>query len=86
MAKTTKVTHEFNFEKSLDELNQIVEKLEQGGLALEDALSQFERGVMLTRQCQEALRSAEQKVEILMEKNGEFNLQPYQSEENSESE
>lgn len=77
---------EINFETALNDLNQIVEKLEQGGLSLEDALSQFERGVKLTRLCQEALRAAEQKVEILMEKNGELNLQSYQVDEDSDKE
>jgi exodeoxyribonuclease VII small subunit len=54
-----------NLEKSLEELEAIVVRLEQGNLTLEDALKQFERGVALTRACQHALAEAEQKVEML---------------------
>jgi exodeoxyribonuclease VII small subunit len=59
-----------DFERSLAELEGIVEKLEQGDLSLDDSLKHFERGVQLTRICQAALKQAEQKVEILMRKSG----------------
>lgn len=59
-----------DLEKSLAELEKIVERLEAGDLTLDDSLKQFERGVALTRQCQTALRNAEQKVEILLRKSG----------------
>ncbi len=59
-----------DFERSLAELEAIVEKLEQGELSLEESLQQFERGVQLTRACQTALKEAEQKVEILLRKSG----------------
>ena len=55
-----------DFERSLAELEALVERLEQGDLALDDALKSFERGVALTRQCQGALKAAQQKVEILL--------------------
>ena len=55
-----------DFEHSLAELEALVERLEQGDLALDDALKSFERGVALTRQCQGALKAAQQKVEILL--------------------
>ena len=55
-------------EKSLEELEALVARLESGDLSLEDALKEFERGVKLTRQCQTALAEAEQKVEILLKK------------------
>ena len=54
-----------DFEAALAELEQIVERLEQGELSLEESLRQFERGVELTRSCQKALRLAEQKISIL---------------------
>ncbi|PZN26940.1 MAG: exodeoxyribonuclease VII small subunit [Proteobacteria bacterium] len=57
-----------DFERSLAELEAIVEKLEHGELSLDESLRQFERGVALTRACQEALKQAEQKVEILLRK------------------
>ena len=69
-----------DFERSLAELEAIVEKLEQGDLSLEDSLKHFERGVQLTRACQTALKQAEQKVEILMRKSGaadQFEAAPF---------
>ncbi len=55
-------------EKSLEELEALVTRMESGDLPLEQALKEFERGVKLTRQCQAALQEAEQKVEILLRK------------------
>jgi len=55
-------------EKSLVELETLVEKLEGGDLSLEETLKYFERGVKLTRECQATLKEAEQKVEILLNK------------------
>jgi len=55
-------------EQSLQELEEIVERLESGDLPLEEALKQFEHGVKLTRTCQTILKQAEQKVEILLKK------------------
>ncbi|MFV2060598.1 MAG: exodeoxyribonuclease VII small subunit [Gammaproteobacteria bacterium] len=64
----------FNFESALAELEKLVEKMEQGDLSLEQSLVDFERGVTLTRQCQESLKTAEQKVQILLEQNGQQTL------------
>ena len=68
------------FEESLAELEQLVERMEQGNLGLEESLKLFERGVQLTRSCQKALKEAEQKVQILMADNGEPTLQPFNDE------
>ena len=57
-----------DFETAMRDLEQIVERLEHGDLPLEESLAAFERGVMLTRTCQTALKEAEQKVEILLKK------------------
>ena len=54
-----------DFEAALAELETIVQRLEQGELSLEESLRQFERGVVLTRSCQKALRQAEQKIRVL---------------------
>lgn len=56
-----------NLEKSLADLEKIVAQLEDGDIALEQALKQFEKGVKLSRDCQTALQAAEQKVQILMD-------------------
>jgi exodeoxyribonuclease VII small subunit len=56
-----------HFEKAMAELSSIVDDLEAGELSLDDALKTFEKGVSLTRQCQDALQQAEQRVQILLE-------------------
>lgn len=55
-----------DLEKSLAELEEIVEQLESADLPLEKSLKQFERGVRLSRDCQAALQDAEQRVQLLM--------------------
>lgn len=65
------------FEDNLAALESIVAQLESGELSLEDSLKQFEQGIALTRACQESLAAAEQKVQVLMSKNGEELLQPF---------
>lgn len=57
------------FEQSVNELELIVKQLEKGELSLEESLKQFENGIKLARQCQEALNQAEQKIEILTKNN-----------------
>ncbi len=59
-----------NLEKSLTDLEQLVEELESGDLPLEKAMKKFEAGIKLTRGCQAALKDAEQKVEILLKSAG----------------
>ncbi|MFZ5602756.1 MAG: exodeoxyribonuclease VII small subunit [Pseudomonadota bacterium] len=66
-----------DFEKSLQTLEQLVEKMESGELTLEMSLEAFEQGIRLTKECQQALQEAEQKVQILMSRNGSDELQPF---------
>ncbi len=56
-----------DLEKSLTELEDIVQLLEEGEIPLEQALKQFEKGVKLSRECQTALRAAEQRVQVLLD-------------------
>jgi len=63
------------------DLEAIVERLEQGDLPLEESLAAFERGIMLTRSCQAALKEAEQKVEILLKKSGDSVVEPFNPDE-----
>ena len=67
------------FEEALSELESLVEKMENGDLSLEESLASFERGVALTRTCQEALKNAEQKVEILSSRNPQAPAEPFDS-------
>ena len=54
-----------HFEQSLDELEQLVGKMEHGEMSLEDSLAAYERGVGLYRRCQAALEQAELRVRLL---------------------
>lgn len=67
----------FDFEASLNELEKLVDALEEGDVSLEQSLQDFERGINLTRACQSALTDAQQKVQILLEKNGQSALEDY---------
>lgn len=68
-----------SFETSLNELQQIVTRLEDGSIGLEQSLSEFERGVNLLRTCYRILEEAEQKVELLTGFNaqGEPTTEPF---------
>ena len=59
-----------NLEKSLQELETLIDELESGDLPLEQAMLKFEQGIKLTRNCQAALKDAEQRVEILLKSAG----------------
>ncbi len=59
-----------DFEAALAELERLVEKMEAGEQSLEEALASFQRGIELTRTCQQALKQAEQRVEQLVQKDG----------------
>jgi exodeoxyribonuclease VII small subunit len=59
-----------DLEKSLSDLEALVEELESGDLPLEKALQKFEEGTRLTRGCQAALKDAEQRVEMLLKSAG----------------
>ncbi|MDG0996856.1 MAG: exodeoxyribonuclease VII small subunit [Gammaproteobacteria bacterium] len=61
-----------DFEKSMAELEQIVQQLEAGDQPLEKALELFEKGITLTRNCQTALEKAEKRISVLTEEQGDF--------------
>ena len=71
----------FNLEKSLAELEELVEELESGDLPLDKAMKKFEAGIKLTRGCQAALKEAEQKVEILLKSAGDEQLEDFDVED-----
>lgn len=56
---------QLSFEEAMAELDDLVSQMEDGDLSLDDSLKAFERGVMLTRQCQQALSQAELRVKTL---------------------
>ena len=66
-----KKTDSFNFEQALEDLEELVTAMEEGELSLEESLQAFERGIKLTRECQTALKKAEQKVQVLINEDGD---------------
>jgi exodeoxyribonuclease VII small subunit len=79
--KNMSSTKKFNLEKSLADLEDLVEELESGDLPLEKAMKKFEEGIKLTRGCQTALKEAEQKVEILLKSAGGEDLEDFEVED-----
>ena len=73
MAKKTPMP---DFEAALAELEKLVEKMESGNQTLEEALQSFQRGIELTRVCQQGLKDAEQRVEKLLQQNGSISIEP----------
>ena len=71
-----------NLEKSLADLEALVEELESGDLPLDKAMKKFEEGIKLTRGCQTALKEAEQKVEILLKSAGGDDLREFDQGDN----
>ena len=67
-----------DFEQALSELESLVARLERGDVPLDDALRTFERGVALTRHCQACLQAAQQKVEILLKRGGQSQVEPFE--------
>lgn len=65
-----------DFEKSLEELESLVDQLESGDLSLDQSLKQFKRGVELTRHCQGVLNEAQQVVQKLVDTNDESSAVP----------
>lgn len=66
-----------DFEAALSELEKLVAKMESGEQSLEEALAAFQRGIELTRTCQQGLKEAEQRVDKLLAENGEVHIEPH---------
>jgi len=79
--KQTELLKTAKFEKSLQQLQDLVNKLESGELSLEQSVSTFEKGMELAKNCSDALTAAEQKVQILLEKNGVVTKQDFHFDE-----
>jgi exodeoxyribonuclease VII small subunit len=69
------------FEKSLDELEKLVAKMEGGELSLDESLRSFERGIALFRNCQSALEQAELRVKLLLDPDDPDSAQPFDASE-----
>ncbi len=78
---------DLNFEKALADLEAVVDKLEKGGMSLNESLTQFEKGVKLARFLRDELDKAEKKVEILLkDEKGDIKAKPFGLEEDGAGE
>ena len=75
----------FNFEESLASLEGLVDAMESGDLSLEESLKAFEQGIKLTRECQQALDAAEQKVQLLLANTEVSEATPFDDDDNGDS-
>lgn len=78
---TNKISALPDLEASLKEITTLIEQMEKGELSLEQSLTCFERGITLIKHSQKILQEAEQKVQILITKNGEEKLSDYESDQ-----
>ncbi len=72
---------EMSFEESLTELESIVEKLENGQLSLDESLLLFDKGIKLVKECDTKLKSAQQRIERLIEENNGLISEPFELQE-----
>ena len=83
MKETEKETQENTFEEALQKLELAVEKLDEGSLSLEEAMSTFEDGVRWSRECHQFLEKAEERVEIILKnENGKYETKPFETDGN----
>jgi exodeoxyribonuclease VII small subunit len=72
----TKKKQAFDFGTALGQLETLVERMEEGNFSLEESMKAFEQGIKLTRECQQALTAAEQKVEVLVQQGSSPTSEP----------
>ncbi|WP_339062489.1 exodeoxyribonuclease VII small subunit [Tepidibacillus marianensis] len=70
-----------SFEQSLERLEEVVDQLESGHVPLEQAIDLFQEGMKLAKRCHIKLDNIEQKIEVLLEKDGEFLRKPFEQDE-----
>ncbi len=76
---------ELKFESALGRLEEIVGKLEEGDMPLEDSLKLFEEGIRLSRLCDQKLKAAERRIEILMkDSEGKVTPMPFEPREDGD--
>lgn len=78
VVKKAKPEDSLTFEQAMQQLEQLIETMEQGDLSLDASLEAFEKGVQLTRICQQVLKEAEQKVQILSQNTPDAELEPFE--------
>jgi len=78
MAKTQNDTSALSFEKALAELEEIVRKLEQGSVDLEESIALYERGAALKAHCEAKLKSAQERIDKIVVTDGQPKVEPAQ--------
>lgn len=80
------MTTKLNFEKSMKQLEEIVQELESGDLSLEKAIKKFEDGVRLSKLCSKQLDETEKKVTMLLrDQNGKISVNSFMPDEETET-
>ena len=68
---------EKTFEETMKELEQVVVELEKGDLSLDTAISKFESGIKLSKECESKLDAAEKKINMLVDSGDEMTETPF---------
>jgi exodeoxyribonuclease VII small subunit len=76
MVKEKEIT-KLSFEEAMDQLEQLVAKLENGDVPLEQAIDLFQEGMKLSHLCSQKLEQVERKIEMLVEENGALSKKPF---------
>lgn len=71
---------QLSFEKAMDQLEQVVEKLEQGDVPLEEAITMFQDGMILSKYCHDKLQTVEKQMDQIVNEDGEVELTTFQGE------
>ena len=71
------MNEDINFEDAMKQLESIANELEKGNLTLDESVKKFEEGMKIAKQCNNILENAEKKITILLEKNGDFEEKPF---------
>lgn len=72
---------QLSFDVAIRRLEEVVEKLEQGEIPLEESIALFQEGMQLARLCHQKLADVEHKIEVLVKENQEWQLRPFREEE-----
>jgi len=76
-----KETNQLSFEEAMEKLEDIVQKMEENELPLEEAIAVFQQGMTLSQLCHQKLQTVEKQIHTLVEKNGELTMEPMEENE-----
>lgn len=70
---------ELSFEEAITRLEEVVAKMENGELSLADSLTEFERGVFLSKTCMQLLEQAEERVRLVCQEHDNFLIKDFEN-------